>query len=82
MPEFSHVGSDVLYILASIVGNIHFPTKNSKVDSNATTLEAFWTGQYIAIDNRNMAEISKFLLKEILEQIIFFFKWVFPEYYE
>ena len=40
MPEFSHVGNDVLYILAPIVGNIHFPTKNSKVDSNLTTLEA------------------------------------------
>ena len=71
LPEFSHVGNDVLYILASIVGNIHFPTKNSKVDSNVTILEAFRTGQFNAIDNKNIAGFSDFLLKQILELIFF-----------
>ena len=51
VPKFPHGGNDVLYIIGSIVGNIHFPTKNSKVDSSVTTLEEFRTGQFIAIDN-------------------------------
>ena len=78
MPEFSHVGNGVLYIHASIVDNILFPTKNSKVDRNVTILETFRPGQFIAIDNRNIARFSDFLLKEILEQQrIFFFQTEF-----
>ena len=78
MSEFSHVGNDVLYIRASIVESILFPTKNSKVDFNVTTLEAFRTGQFIEIDNRNIARFSDFLLKEILKQQMIVFPINYP----
>ena len=79
MPEFSHVGNDVLYILASNVGNIHFPNKNSKVDSNVTTLEAFRTGQFMAIDNGNIVGFLNFYSSEYQDNKYFLYQNEFSQ---